>query len=302
MIHRHPRDSGDVLIDSTVTRLIEQAIVEDLALGDITTDAIIDPDALGRSSILVKEDGIVAGLGVAGLVFQFVDPAVTLQPCCEDGTRVGAGNVAAHLDGPLAGMIKAERTALNFLQRMSGIATLTRSFVDQIRGTNARITDTRKTAPGLRVLDKLAVRFGGGVNHRFGLDDMVLIKDNHIAAAGDITTAVQRCLEHLSQRHTRPKVEVEVATIPQLEQVLEFRGIHRIMLDNFRIDEMRKAVALVNKRVEVEASGGITLANVREVAETGVDFISVGALTHSPRALDMSLELDATIAGTTTPS
>lgn len=212
---------------------------------------------------------------------------------CRDGSAVEAGTTVALLEGPLGGILKSERTALNILQRMSGIATLTAVFVDAVKGTSAKITDTRKTAPGIRLLDKFAVRMGGGVNHRFGLDDMVLIKDNHIAAAGGITAALDRCLAGIGRMQNPPRVEVETRTLEQVKEALSHPGVDRIMLDHFTLEDMREAVRLIDGAVEVEASGNVTLRNVRAIAETGVGFISVGALTHSSRALDLSLDVVA---------
>ena len=280
-----------ILSDSKIGRLIEEAILEDLGMGDITTEAIVPGEALGRAEIIVKEPGVIAGLEVAALVFQFVDPEVSLKTLRADGSRVEAAAAVAMVDGSLPSILKAERTALNFLQRMSGIATLTTKYVDAVKGTRAQITDTRKTVPSLRILDKLAVQLGGGVNHRFGLDDMVLIKDNHIAAAGGIGPAMERCLRFLSDNKYAVKVEVETKNLGEVREALRHARIHRIMLDNFSLDVMRKAVGLVNHAVEVEASGKVSLDNVRKIAETGVDFISVGALTHSPKALDISLNI-----------
>jgi nicotinate-nucleotide pyrophosphorylase (carboxylating) len=228
---------------------------------------------------------------VAALVFQLCDDGITLDPLIAEGANCPAGMVIARMDGGTRGILRGERTALNFLQRMSGIASLTRRYVDAVTGTSARITDTRKTAPGLRVLDKWAVRLGGGVNHRFGLDDMALIKDNHIVAAGGITAAVMLCRAYLDERQIRVAVEVETKNIDEVREALSCGGIQRIMLDNFALPDLKKAVEIIDNAVEVEASGGITLATVRSVAETGVDFISVGALTHSVTALDISLEL-----------
>jgi nicotinate-nucleotide pyrophosphorylase (carboxylating) len=224
-------------------------------------------------------------------VFRIVDPELGFHQPVEDGTAVTAGMVAAKLHGPLASVLKGERTALNVLQRMSGIATLTRRYVDAVRGTRAKIIDTRKTAPGLRILDKKAVRLGGGENHRFGLDDMMLIKDNHIAASGGIAAALDACRKYLSTKRFSSKVEIETKSIAEVREALEHGGMQRIMLDNFSVGEMRDAVALIGRKVEVEASGNVSLDNVRSIAETGVDFISVGALTHSPRALDISLKI-----------
>lgn len=259
-------------------------------MGDVTGDATVAEDATGVAELLCKEAGIIAGLDVAAMVFQYCDPDVTFGPLLEDGASVRGGDIIAVVRGSARGLLRAERTALNILQRMSGIATTTRRYVDAVAGTRARITDTRKTVPGLRVLDKAAVRAGGGVNHRFGLDDMVLIKDNHIAAAGGITEAVSRCNAYLSSHALRLPVEVETTSIAQVREALACQGITRIMLDNFQLPAMREAVLLIDHRVEVEASGGITLDTIRPVAETGVDLISVGALTHSVRALDISLD------------
>lgn len=285
---------NDVLNDSRISRLIELALLEDVGLGDLTSEAILHEEQLARGEFLCKAHGVIAGLEVATLVFQYCDHSITLAPTCEDGTIVPAGTVVARIDGDARSILRGERTALNFIQRMSGIATQTREFVRAVDGTRARITDTRKTVPGLRVLDKWAVRIGGGVNHRFGLDDMILIKDNHIAAAGGIDAALRRCRQHLDRNEFTVPVEVETRTLPEVQQALDAGGFQRIMLDNFTLDDMQRAVQLIGRRYEVEASGGISLATVRSVAETGVDFISVGALTHSVKALDISLELHDT--------
>lgn len=283
--------TSDVLHDSKLIRLIEEALYEDIGLGDITTEAIVPSGIQGRGDVIVKSPGVIAGLEIAGIVFRTVDPTVSLHPTVAEGTIVDRGAVIATVEGPLASILKAERTALNFVQRMSGIATLTREFVNRVAHTRAKITDTRKTAPALRMVDKLAVEIGGGVNHRFGLDDMVLIKDNHIAIAGGISAAIERCLLHLRASNITLKIEVETKNLAEVREVLRHRGIHRIMLDNFSLADMRTAVHLINHAVEVEASGTVTLDNVRAIAETGVDYISIGALTHSPRALDISLEV-----------
>ena len=287
--------STDLVHDSRVTRLIEIALMEDASMGDLTSEAIIPEDQLSHATFLCKADGIVAGLDIAGLVFRVVDSSITLEPAVQEGGQVGRGTVLGSLHGATRGILLGERTALNLLQRMSGIATLTRKFVDAVAGTGAKITDTRKTVPGLRALDKRAVVAGGGVNHRFGLDDMVLIKDNHIAAAGGITPAVDRCRAYLKERHITAAIEVETATLGQVREALACPGIARIMLDNFRPNDMKEAVRLIGHAVEVEASGGVTLETVRAIADTGVDFISVGALTHSVTALDISLELSPNV-------
>ncbi|MDP2208717.1 MAG: carboxylating nicotinate-nucleotide diphosphorylase [Bacteroidota bacterium] len=281
----------DLLNDSRISRIIQEALSEDIGLGDITTESIVESDISGDAELLVKETGVIAGLGLASLVFQFVDPEITFKKTTNDGAYVQAGTVAGTIAGPLASILKAERTALNFMQRMSGIATLTRQFVGAVAGTRAKITDTRKTAPGMRLLDKLAVKIGGGVNHRFGLDDMVLIKDNHIEAAGGISKAIEKCLNYLNASSIKLKIEVETKNLDEIREALKFSGIHRIMLDNFSINEMTKAVILISGKVEVEASGNVNIYNVLQIAETGVDYISIGALTHSVRSLDISLNV-----------
>ncbi len=287
----------DPLRDSRIGRLVELALMEDIGLGDATTDATIAETDLATGEFLCKQEGVLAGLDVAALVFRYCDHSISVIPQVSDGSAVAAGQILATIDGNARAILRGERTALNFLQRMSGIATLTRTYVQAVRGTRAKITDTRKTVPGLRVLDKLAVRAGGGVNHRFGLDDMILIKDNHVVAAGSITTAVQRCRTYMAEAGLDIGIEVETRTIDDVREALRCHGVTRIMLDNFPLDRMHEAVEIVDRRVDIEASGGITLETVRAVAETGVDFISVGALTHSVKALDISLELTAPAHG-----
>jgi nicotinate-nucleotide pyrophosphorylase (carboxylating) len=269
-----------------IREIVQRALAEDIGPGDVTSVPIIPPTTHLQGAFLVKAPGVVAGLEVVGEVLAQVDPKILFTPLVAEGSEVAVGDVVALAEGDGPGLLIAERTALNFLQRMSGIATATRRYVRAVAGTKAKILDTRKTAPGLRVLDKLAVALGGGHNHRFGLYDMVLIKDNHIEAAGSITRAV-----HLvRQRHQGLAIEVEVTTLEQLEEALAL-GVERIMLDNMSLEMMREAVQRAAGRVELEASGGITLQNVAEVAATGVDYISVGALTHSVTALDISLEI-----------
>ena len=284
----------DVLTDSRISRLVELALIQDIGVGDLTSDAILEDEDLGSAKLLCKEAGIIAGIDLAALVYRYCDHSITLVRAVQDGSAAHPGTVIARLDGSAKGILRGERTALNFLQRMSGIATLTSRYVREVAGTRAKITDTRKTAPGLRIIDKLAVRLGGGENHRFGLDDMVLIKDNHIVAAGGIAQAVKRCRDYLAEGRFQAAIEVETKTLAEVDEALSCTGLKRIMLDNFPADLMRKAVERIDGRVEVEASGGITLDNVRSVAQTGVDYISVGALTHSVRALDISLELTHT--------
>ena len=281
----------DILHDSKISRLIEQALHEDIGFGDVTSESIIPEEQLGRAILQAKENGIVSGSEIVSIVFQYVDSQITTTVLLDDGGVVAAGQVIAEIHGPIRGILLGERVALNFLQRMSGIATLTHKYVHAVAGTTAKISDTRKTAPGLRMLDKKAVRDGGGVNHRFGLDEMVLIKDNHVAAAGSIARAVMKSREYLREQNLKAKIEVETTSEAEVQEVLKCSGVDRIMLDNFQLDAMRRAVQLINHSVEVEASGGVSLQTVRAIAETGVDFISVGALTHSPKALDISLEL-----------
>ncbi len=277
--------------ESKITQLLEQALLEDVGMGDVTTEATVPPDAVGRGEVVVKETGVIAGLEVAGLLFRMIDEEVFFLPTVPDGSGIEGPVVVAEVRGPLATILRGERIALNLMQRMSGIATLTRKFVDAVKGTRAKIVDTRKTAPGLRIVDKLAVKIGGGENHRFGLDDMVLIKDNHITAAGGISAALDRCSKYFSDKKYRLKIEIETRSIAEVEEALRHGGVQRIMLDNFSLEAMTQAVKVINHAVEVEASGNVTLERVRSIAETGVDFISVGALTHSARALDISLKL-----------
>lgn len=281
---------SNYLHNSRIGRLIEQALFEDVGFGDITSESLIPEEQLGTAEFRTKESGIISGIDVVKLVFSYVDGQVTFEPAVNDGALVESGVSLGILDGPVRSLLTGERVALNFLQRMSGIATLTHKYVHAVAGTKARITDTRKTVPGLRVLDKKAVLDGGGINHRFGLDSMVLIKDNHIAAAGGIKKAVIRCKEYLKLHEIEVKIEVETTTIDQVRELLTIGGIDRIMLDNYSLDAMREAVTIINGTVEVEASGGVHLQSVREIAETGIDIISVGALTHSPQAMDISLE------------
>lgn len=281
---------SNYLNDSRIGRLIEQALFEDIGFGDITSESLIPEDQLGNAEFIVKENGIISGIDVVKIIFSIVDGQITFAPNVQDGALVHAGVSLGSLHGPVRSMLTGERVALNFLQRMSGIATLTHKYVHAVAGTKAKITDTRKTVPGLRVLDKKAVMDGGGVNHRFALDSMVLIKDNHIAAAGGIKNAIERCRNYLRSHNIDVNIEIETTTLEQVKEVLTSGGVDRIMLDNYSLEQMREAVQLINGQFEVEASGGVTLQTVRPIAETGVDFISIGALTHSPKALDISLE------------
>jgi nicotinate-nucleotide pyrophosphorylase (carboxylating) len=268
--------------------IVREALAEDLGrAGDITTDAIIAPEQRSRAIIAAREAGVVAGLIAADLAFKLVDPSVRITVCAPDGTQLAADTVIAELEGPTRALLTAERVALNFLGHLSGVATATHRLVERIEGTKARIICTRKTIPGLRVLEKYAVRCGGGLNHRFGLDDAVLIKDNHIAAAGGVAASIGALRGRLGPL---VKVEIEVDTLEQLEEALS-SGADAILLDNMPPDTMKRAVAITKGRATLEASGGITLERVRAIAESGVDYISSGALTHSAKALDVGLDL-----------
>jgi len=263
---------------------VERALNEDIGIGDATTNSIVPPDATLAGKIIAKQSGVVAGLVVMQVVFQFLDRQISFRTCARDGQRLNTGDTLAEIHGQARAILTAERTALNFLGRMSGIATLTRQFVDEVASTNAKILDTRKTAPNLRACDKMAVRCGGGENHRFGLCHMILIKDNHIEFAGTITNAVKQARD----RSNDLEIEVEARTLAEVAESLDL-GVKWIMLDNMSLAETRQAVALTNGRAKLEASGNVTLENVRLIADTGVDYISVGALTHSVRNFDVSL-------------
>ncbi|MCL0095637.1 carboxylating nicotinate-nucleotide diphosphorylase [Dehalococcoidia bacterium] len=279
-------------MESQIRAIVDHAIKEDLGQGDVTTDALIPPALEVRASILVKASGVLAGIEVAEIVFQQVDPSLIFERVVQDGTGMQAGSIVGVVTGKAAGILKAERVALNFLQHLSGIATETAKYVAAVAGTRARILDTRKTTPGLRLLEKYAVRTGGGQNHRQNLGDGVLIKDNHLAAlrAGGVGLGegVKRARANVPPHL---KIEVEVDTVEQAQIALD-AGADILLLDNMRTTDMRRVVELVEGRALTEASGGITLDNVRAVAETGVDFISIGALTHSVKALDISLEFN----------
>jgi len=268
-----------------VRKLLRSAFKEDIGFGDITTTAVLTGEETGAAGALAKSEIVVAGIDVFREAFFYIDRQIQFTGGSVDGQSAVKGAILAGVSGSLRSILIAERVALNFFQRMCGIATLTRQYVDQVRGTHAKILDTRKTVPGLRYLDKYSVRIGGGANHRFGLCDGVLIKDNHIAAAGGISRALARV--HGRIPHTL-KVEIEVKNLHELEEALS-AGADVIMLDNMTIEEMHKAVSLVDGRVPLEASGNVTLTNVKQIAETGVDFISVGRLTHSAPAADISL-------------
>jgi len=274
----------------TLEKIIRLALREDLGGGDLTSQAIIPEKRVYTGTILAKESGIIASLQVADLCFRTVDSKIKFQGKIPEGSPVSRGTVLAEIRGPARSILSAERVALNFVQRMSGIASLTRQFVRAVEGTSAIILDTRKTAPGLRILDKWAVLLGGGKNHRYGLFDMILIKENHIAVAGGVREAVKRVSKWQQQGFA---VEVEVRQLAELQEALQL-PVDRILLDNMTIDEMKQAVNMAAGKIPLEASGNINLQNVAEVAHTGVDFISIGTLTHSPKALDISLLLTGT--------
>ena len=266
--------------------VIRRALLEDVGSGDVTTTLVVPEAARARAKLVARQEGVVAGLDVAAEVFREVDPDVAFERLAEEGQKVLPGQDLAEVEGFARSILMAERTALNFLGRMSGIATLTRRFVDAVAGTSARILDTRKTAPGLRSLDKLAVLRGGGANHRLGLYDMVLIKDNHVDIVGSLAEAVRR----VSSSRNNLEIEVEARSLEDVRTALQ-AGVRRILLDNMGVATMKQAVDIARGRARLEASGNVTLSNVRQIAETGVDDISIGGLTHSAPVLDISLEL-----------
>lgn len=270
--------------------LIDLAFAEDIGDGDHTTLCCIPEDAMGKSHLLIKEDGILAGVDIAREVFHRFDPTMQMEVFMEDGAQVKKGDIAFVVTGKVRSLLQTERLMLNIMQRMSGIATMTNKYVKLIEGTGAHVLDTRKTTPGMRMLEKQAVKIGGGVNHRIGLFDMILLKDNHVDFAGGIENAIDRCHQYLNEKGLDLKIEIEVRNFDELQQVLDKGGVNRIMLDNFSVADTKKAVDIINHRFEVESSGGITFDTIRSYAEQGVDFISVGALTHSVKGLDMSFK------------
>ncbi len=271
---------------------IARAIEEDVQDGDHTTLACIPQDKIGEAVLKVKERGILAGMDVAKQVFSYVDPTLEFRPTIADGADIEAGMEAFKVYGPARSILTAERLVLNLMQRMSGIATITQRYVERIAHTKAKVLDTRKTTPGLRWFEKQAVKIGGGENHRFGLYDMILIKDNHVDEAGSISNALNRVHDYLTFKNLDLRIELEVRNEDELEQALEHGGLDRIMLDNFSVDRTRLAVDRVAGRFELESSGGITLDTIQGYAEAGVDLVSVGALTHSVKSLDLSLKID----------
>lgn len=270
--------------------LIKLWFAEDIGDGDHTTLSSIPADAMGKQQLIIKEEGIVAGIEVAKRVFAAFDPELKMTQYLHDGDRVKPGDIAFVVEGRVQSLLQTERLMLNIMQRMSGVATRTAEYVKLVEGTKCRVLDTRKTTPGLRILEKEAVRIGGGCNHRIGLFDMILLKDNHVDFAGGIANAIHRAQEYLKEKGKNLKIEIEVRSFDELNEALATGGIDRIMLDNFSPADTRRAVEIIGGRVEVESSGGITYDTLREYAECGVDVISVGALTHSVKSLDMSFK------------
>ena len=277
-------------VEELVDRLIDLSFAEDIGDGDHTTLCCIPEDAMGKSKLLIKEDGILAGVEIAKEVFHRFDPTMQVEVLMGDGTKVKKGDVAMIVTGKVRSLLQTERLMLNIMQRMSGIATMTAKYVERLEGTHTRVLDTRKTTPGMRMLEKQAVKIGGGCNHRIGLFDMILLKDNHVDFAGGIANAINRCHEYLKQKGLDLKIEIEVRNFDELKQAIDCGGIDRIMLDNFSVADTKKAVEIVGGKYETESSGGITFDTLRDYAECGVDFISVGALTHSVKGLDMSFK------------
>ncbi len=277
-------------MNELIDQLIALSFAEDIGDGDHTTLSCIPSTAMGKSRLIIKEEGIIAGVEMAREIFRRFDPEMKMEVYINDGAHVKPGDIAFVVEGKVQSLLQTERLMLNVMQRMSGIATITNEYVKLLEGTKCRVLDTRKTTPGMRIMEKDAVRIGGGCNHRIGLFDMILLKDNHIDFAGGIPQAVTRAQEYCKAKGKNLKIEVEVRNFDELDQVLALEGVDRVMLDNFSVENTRKAVEIVNGRLEVESSGGITFDTIRSYAECGVDFVSVGALTHSVKSLDMSFK------------
>lgn len=277
-------------MNDLIERLIDLAYQEDIGDGDHTTLCSIPVEASGKAKLLVKDSGIIAGIEIAKRVFSRFDESLKMNQFFSDGDKVKSGDIIFVMSGRIHSLLKAERLVLNIMQRMSGIATTTKIYTNKLQGTKAHVLDTRKTTPGMRLLEKEAVRIGGGMNHRIGLYDMILLKDNHVDFAGGISNAIIGAKNYLKENHKDLKIEIEVRSFEELNQVLETGGVNRIMLDNFSVENTRKAVEFVNGKYELESSGGITLDTIRDYALCGVDYISVGALTHSVKSLDLSFK------------
>ncbi|HNV81203.1 MAG: carboxylating nicotinate-nucleotide diphosphorylase [Tenuifilaceae bacterium] len=273
-----------------IDSLINLAIAEDIGDGDHSSLSCIPADAVGTVQLKIKQQGVLAGIQIARQVYQRIDPEVNFESHMDDGVLVNVGDIPFTATGRVHSLLQAERIVLNIMQRMSGIATQTREYVDRIKGTNAKVLDTRKTTPGMRILDKLAVRIGGGFNHRMGLFDMIMLKDNHIDFAGGIVQAIGMANDYLKKTGKALAIEIETRNLDEVRLVLATGGVNRIMLDNFSVEQTHEAVKLINGRFETESSGGITLETIRNYAEAGVDYISVGALTHQIKSLDMNLK------------
>ena len=277
-------------VDELNDRLIDLSFAEDIGDGDHTTLCCIPEEAMGKSKLLIKEEGVLAGMRIAREVFHRFDPTMQIETFMNDGDHVKPGDVPMIVTGKVRSLLQTERLMLNIMQRMSGIATMTARYVKRLEGTNTHVLDTRKTTPGMRMLEKEAVKIGGGVNHRIGLFDMILLKDNHVDFCGGIAKALDRCAAYQKAKGLHLKVEIEVRSFDEIRQVMEHGGADRIMLDNFSVEDTRKAVEMIGHRFETESSGGITFDTLRDYAECGVDYISVGALTHSVKGLDMSFK------------
>ncbi len=276
--------------DKTLLSFIENSLKEDIGDGDHSSLASIPDETRGKMHLLIKQQGIIAGIGIAEKIYAYVDPQLVFQRKLYDGEKVKAGDIAFIVEGSVHSLLKTERLVLNIMQRMSGIATETRKYTDKITGTHAKILDTRKTTPGFRMLEKLAVKTGGGENHRMGLYDMIMLKDNHIDFAGGIEAAIRKTNEYLKKTGKKLKIEVEARSMEEVREILDAGGINRILLDNFTPEETKQAVKMINGRYETESSGMITLKNLAEYAHAGVNYISIGALTHQIKSLDMSLK------------
>lgn len=277
-------------VDELEDKLFDLAFAEDIGDGDHTTLCCIPETAEGKSKLLVKEPGILAGVEIAGKIFKKFDPTLQMEVFIKDGSEVKPGDIAFIVSGKVRSLLQTERLMLNIMQRMSGIATMTHKYMERLKGTKTKVLDTRKTTPGMRILEKQAVKIGGGVNHRIGLFDMILLKDNHIDFAGGIPQALERCHNYLKEHNLNLKIEIEVRSLEELKEVMECGGVDRIMLDNFTPELTRRAVELIGGRYETESSGGITIDTIRNYAECGVDYVSVGALTHSVKGLDLSFK------------
>ena len=276
--------------EELIDQLLDLAFAEDIGDGDHTTLSTIPADAVGKSKLLIKEEGILSGVDIAVRTLKKLDPTIKVEVLIQDGTKVKPGDIAFIAEGPVRSLLIAERTLLNIMQRMSGVATMTRKYQDELHGLHTKVLDTRKTTPGMRILEKQGVKDGGGENHRIGLFDMILIKDNHIDFAGGIEKAVERANEYCKTNGKNLKIEVEARTLDDVRKLSEMEGVDRIMFDNFTPELTKEAVKIVDGRKETESSGGITVENLRKYGEAGVDYISVGALTHSVKGLDMSFK------------